>query len=94
MYFVSSNGGLQMTTEPDKPPEDSALARIVTVVRAAFGPRDPIVYKPELGAESTFYRWRQWAVKQHILVKSKGKLYMAAGATLEAAKLAYEWAKP
>lgn len=80
MYFVWSDGGLQMTTEPDKPPQDSALGRMTTIVRAAFGTHDPIVYRAELGSETTFYRWRKWAVEQHVLVKSKGVLYMPKGA--------------
>ncbi len=85
MYFIWQNGGLEMTTKPDEAPEDSAFGRMTAVVRAAFGPREPIVYKPELGAESTFYRWRPWALTRHILVKSKGKLYMPEGSTLTAA---------
>jgi putative DNA primase/helicase len=82
MYFIWQNGGLEVTTKPDEAPEDSAFGRMTAAVRATFKSGEPIVFRPELGAEATFYRWKPWALAQHILVKSKGKLYMPTGCTL------------
>ncbi len=82
MYFIWQSGGLEMTTKPDEAPEDSAFGRMTTAVRVAFKPGEPIVYRPGLGAEATFYRWKTWALARHILVRSKGQLYMPAGSTL------------
>ena len=50
------------------------------IVRAAFGPCDPIVYKPHFGPNGTFYRWREWALQTRLLVKNRHKLYMPDGA--------------
>jgi hypothetical protein len=83
MYFIWQNGGLQLTTEPDAAPEDSAFARVTTAVRAVFKPGEPVTYCESLGPESTFYRWKRWATDRRILMRLKGKHYLApTGCTL------------
>ncbi|HEV2132637.1 MAG TPA: AAA family ATPase [Terracidiphilus sp.] len=83
MYFIWQNGGLQLTTEPDAAPEDSAFARVTAAVRAVFKPGEPVTYSESLGPESTFYRWKRWATERRILMRLKGKHCLApTGCTL------------
>lgn len=77
MYFIWQNGGLQLTTEPDAAPEDSAFARVTAAVRAVFKPGEPVTYCESLGPESTFYRWKRWATDRRILMRLKGKHCLA-----------------
>jgi len=58
--------------------EADALARMTEAVRATFMPHETIRYRPSLGPESTFYRWRKWALRARVLVTSNGKTYLSA----------------
>ena len=44
----------------------------------SFKLNEPIVYRPSLGPECTFYRWKKWAVDRRLLVQSSGKVYLPA----------------
>jgi hypothetical protein len=57
-----------------------AFARTTAAVRAAFVPQETVRYHPTLGAESTFYRWKKWALRNGILVVNRGKTYLVATA--------------
>lgn len=83
MYFIWQNGGLELTTKPDAIPEDSAYARVTAAVRAVFKPGEPVTYSDALGPESTFYRWKKWALDRRILMQRKGRHCLApTGSTL------------
>jgi hypothetical protein len=83
MYFIWQNGGLELTAKPDAVPEDSAFARVTAAVRAVFKPGEPVTYCESLGPESTFYRWKKWAVDRRILMHRKGRHCLApTGSTL------------
>jgi len=85
MYFAWADGGLVLTEKPDDPHDDSsANARLMSTVQAAFKPDEPIVYRPSLGPERTFYRWKKWALDRGLLVETRGKAYLpAAGVRVE-----------
>lgn len=55
----------------------AAFARMTATIRAAFQPFEVVTYQMSLGPESTFYRWKQWALAERILVKRKGRVYLA-----------------
>jgi hypothetical protein len=78
MYFKWAPEGLVLTDKPDEVQDDqSANARMMATVQAAFAPDEPIVYRESLGSESTFYRWRKWALGKRLAVQSNGNLYLA-----------------
>jgi len=58
--------------------DSSANARMMSAVQATFKLNEPIVYRPSLGPERTFYRWKKWAVDRRLLVQSSGKVYLPA----------------
>jgi putative DNA primase/helicase len=79
MYFAWGADGLMLTEKPDDVQDDrSANARMTSAVQAAFKPNEPVVWKPSLGSERTFYRWRKWALEHRLLVQNGGKVYLAA----------------
>lgn len=78
MFFKWAAEGLVLTDKPDEAQdENSANARMTAAVQATFGPDEPIVYRESLGAESTFYRWRKWAIGRRLVTQSNGNLYVA-----------------
>jgi hypothetical protein len=77
MYFAWGDEGLMLTAKPDDVQDDqSSNARMMSAVQAAFKPDEPIVWRPSLGPEATFYRWRKWAHGKRLVVQSNGKLYV------------------
>jgi hypothetical protein len=77
MYFTWTADGLTITERPEEVQDDSsANARMMSAVQASFGPSDPIVYRPELGPERSFYRFKKWAVDKGMLTQSGGKVYL------------------
>lgn len=79
MFFAWKDGGLVQVAEPDEQPvsDTSALVKMHAAVRLKFGPDEPIKYLPSLGAEKTFYRWRDWAVERGSVVKAGKKYYFS-----------------
>jgi hypothetical protein len=68
-----------LTEKPEDVQDDSsANARMMSAVQATFKLNEPIVYRPSLGPERTFYRWKKWAVDRRLLVQSNGKVYLPA----------------
>lgn len=72
----------------EKPPEtepvkkvSKAQAHMARNCFHKFKPGDEVVYCSELGANATFYRWRDDAVDIGTVVKHGGKFYMAASGT-------------
>ena len=79
MYFAWGADGLMLTEKPEDVQDDSsANARMMSAVQATFKLNEPIVYRPSLGPERTFYRWKKWAVDRRLLVQSSGKVYLPA----------------
>ncbi|HVP54937.1 MAG TPA: AAA family ATPase [Candidatus Eisenbacteria bacterium] len=79
MYFKWSDEGLVLTEKPEDVQDDhSANARMLSAIHAAFGPNEPIEYRPSLGPERTFYRVKKWAIERRMLVVSNGKAYLPA----------------
>ena len=79
MYFRRSTEGLVLTEKPEDVQDDhSANARMMSAIQAAFGPNEPIEYRPPLGPERTFYRCKKWAIKRKLLVMSNGRAYLPA----------------
>jgi hypothetical protein len=70
--------GLVLT---EKPETQMSEPRAISLMRlnclAKFKPGDPVIYSPELGAETTFHRWRDKAVQEGIVVKH-GRGYFRA----------------
>jgi hypothetical protein len=80
MYFGWSDKGLVRTEKPDDVHDDqSANARMLSAIHAAFAPDEPIEYRPSLGPERSFYRTKKWAIERGLLVVSNGKAYLPAG---------------
>ena len=79
-YFAWGPEGLMLTDEPDDPKdEQSANARMMMAVKAAFKLDEPVVWRPSLGSESTFYRFKKWAIARKFLVQANGQVYVPAG---------------
>ena len=72
-----SDKGLVVVDKPAEKEKDSAVRRLARRVLAAFGPGDQVVYSPDFGPETTFYRWRKQAVKDGILVYHRGAYFVA-----------------
>lgn len=85
MYFAWGADGLVLTDKPDDAQDEhSANARMLAAIQAAFKPDEPIVYRPSLGPERTFYRCKRWAVDKGLLLEAKGRVYLpAAGLRVE-----------
>lgn len=89
MYFHWTDAGFTQTTKPpDKEKEDAgAMVRTSTAARREFRPDEPVVYRRCLGANSTFYRWREWALEHGVIFQSKGEYYLSpTGVTWSAEK--------
>jgi len=84
MYFAWGAEGLVLTEKPDDVQDDhSANARMMSAVQAAFKQDEPIVWRPSLGPERTFYRFKKWAVDNKLLVQTGGRTYLpASGVTV------------
>ncbi|MDR3742161.1 MAG: hypothetical protein P4L40_24345 [Terracidiphilus sp.] len=79
MYFTWRDGRLVETAKPEdvKPDEsDSTFHRMTNAVQSKFGTETPIKYLPSLGAERTFYRWKDWAQDRELIHKHKNRWYM------------------
>jgi hypothetical protein len=79
MHFAWAPEGLVLTDKPDDTKDDKgSYARITSAVQEAFRPDEPVVYRPSFGSDSTFYRWRAWAIDRKVLVQNGGKVYLSA----------------
>lgn len=79
MYFKWDTEGLVLTQKPEDVQDDSsANVRMMSSIHAAFKQDEPVVYRPSLGPERSFYRCKKWALDQGLLVQSKGKTYLPA----------------
>ena len=79
MYFAWGAEGLVLTDKPEDVQDDrSSNARMMSTMQATFGPDEPIVWRPSLGPERTFYRFKKWAIDKGLLVVSDGKAYLPA----------------
>src|SRR3984885_15512870 len=64
LYMGWSANGLVVVDKPaDKADMNSATGRMGRAVLTKFKPGDQVIYLPELGPETTFYRWRKQAVR-------------------------------
>ena len=81
MYFHWTDKGFTQTTKPpEKEKEDNtAMGRTTAAVRREFKRDEPIVYRRSLGAESTFYRWRGWALDRKLIFQSDEEYYLSPG---------------
>jgi hypothetical protein len=74
--------GLVMTEKPAEPEPvkkvSKAIAHMALTCLHTFKPGDEVVYSRELGANATFYRWRDLAVESGLVVNHSGKYIMAA----------------
>jgi hypothetical protein len=79
LYFHWTDQGLTQTVEPEpKENEDrGAMGRTTSIVQQAFRPDEPIVYKDSLGPNSTFYRWRKWALDRHLIFENQGQIFLS-----------------
>jgi hypothetical protein len=75
LYFEWQANGLVLTQELEEVPENSAMYRMELNVMAKYKPGDMVVYSAELGAETTFTRWRKQAVKDGKLVYNGGRYF-------------------
>ena len=78
--------GLVVTEKPPEPePERKAVSKAMAHMARncfhRFKPGDEVVYSPDLGANGTFYRWRDDAMDRGLVVHHSGKYYMAASGT-------------
>jgi len=76
MYFGWAAEGLVLTSEPesDDPKDNTALGQMMLAIHAAFRPGEPIAWRAELGPQSTFYRWRKWALDKRFVLQADGKI--------------------
>jgi hypothetical protein len=74
--------GLVLTEKPPEPEPvqrvSKALAHMSRNCLVRFKPGDEVVYSKDLGAHSTFYRWRDDAVDTGEVVQHSGRYFMAA----------------
>lgn len=82
LYMDWKDGALRLTEKPETADtttkESTAFARMRSNVLGKFKAGDPVTYSLDLGAEKTFYRWREYAVSQGLIVLSDGKYYVSA----------------
>ena len=81
MKWEPSQGLVITEKPPDPEPErkvSKAMAHMARNCFHRFKPGDEVIYSPELGANGTFYRWRDDAVDTGQVVHHSGKYYMAA----------------
>lgn len=62
--------------EPEKPPKASAMDIMHENCTTVFKPGAKVIYRPNLGARATFFRWREQAYADGILVRSSGIYYL------------------
>jgi hypothetical protein len=82
MYFTWGDDGQLVQTgepEPKEKEDNSAYARVTAAVQATVTQGQPVVWTTALGAESTFYRWRKWAISKRLVVQSAGKIFLPTG---------------
>lgn len=86
MYFTWAPEGLVITEKPeDAADENSSYARITSSVQATFKADEPVMWRPSLCPERTFYRWKKWAIERRVVVRSGGQIYVApVGVTVTA----------
>jgi hypothetical protein len=78
LYMGWSANGLVVVDKPaDKSEENTATGRMGRAVLAKFKPGDMVIYSPEFGPETTFYRWRKHAVRKGDLVYNRGSYFVA-----------------
>jgi hypothetical protein len=79
MFFRWADEGLVLTTEPEpvEKQDNSAYGRITSAAQSLFKAGEPVVWNGSLGPESTFYRWKKWALERRILVQADGKTYLS-----------------
>lgn len=58
--------------------EDGSYSRITSVVQSLFKPDEPIVRRPSICPERSFYRWKKWAKEHGIVTQCLGKTYLSA----------------
>ena len=82
-YFsFSPERGLYEVEKPADPKDlrlegsDSAMYRMHVDVQRKFGYETPIKYLPSLGAERTFYRFKDWAQDKDLIHKHKNRWYL------------------
>jgi hypothetical protein len=81
MYFTWRDRRLVETDKPeDAKPEESDMNttfhRMAVAIQRKFGYETPIKYLPSLGAERTFYRWKDWAQDRELIHKHKNRWYV------------------
>lgn len=73
------DGELRVVPKPEpkepKTPRGTALGLMLLNCRHKFKPGDKVVYSAELGPRATFFRWREQAFADGILVRSDGVYY-------------------
>jgi AAA domain len=82
MYFEWTVDGLTLTEKPPEKTEAkmkgaSAMGLMHLNVCASFKPGEAIVYREGLGARATFFRWREQAIEQGLVIVSGGVYYRA-----------------
>src|SRR3954452_13714682 len=79
LYFQWTDEGLTQTKQPEQKEQGDtgAMGRTTAAVRSAFKDGEPITHKKCLGAESTFYRWRKWAIDRGIVFESDGQIFLS-----------------
>jgi hypothetical protein len=78
LYMGWSANGLVVVDKPVEQTDDNtATGRMGRAVLATFKPGDQVIYSPEFGPETTFYRWRKQAVKDGQLVYNRGSYFVA-----------------
>jgi|GEM_PF-2062282 hypothetical protein len=78
MYFAWGGEGLVLTEKPDDEQDDNtSYSRITQAVQSTFKLDEPIVHRPCLGSERTFYRWKKWAHERRLIIQTGGKTYLS-----------------
>ncbi|QNI35452.1 phage NrS-1 polymerase family protein [Edaphobacter albus] len=83
MFFDWVDGRFTQVEEPEDSGTNSdvgspALLKMHAQIRSIFGDGTPIRYTRALGAEKTYYRWRDWAVARGSVVRTDGNYYLSA----------------
>jgi hypothetical protein len=81
-WMEFAGGELRMVQKPEPKVVEAhkgALGRMLMNCMAKFKAGDIVEYSPELGARATFFRWREQAFADKILVRTDGVYYMPHG---------------
>jgi hypothetical protein len=86
-WMEFTDGELRMVQKPEprepaKTNKGTALGLMLLNCTAKFKPGATVAYSPDLGARATFYRWREQAFADGILVRSDGVYYRSHENTL------------